>query len=42
MKNDDARSEVRRTDELVLEAEAKRFERRLKFWEDRRRELSQD
>jgi hypothetical protein len=37
---DDARTEVRRTDQLVLEAESKRFERRLSFWEKRRQELN--
>ena len=36
----DARTEVRQTDELVLEAEAERFKRRRKFWEDRFEELS--
>lgn len=36
----DARTEIRRTDEIVLEAEAERFERRRKFWEDRFEELS--
>jgi hypothetical protein len=37
---DDARTEVRRTDQLVLEAESKRFERRLSFWKKRCRDLS--
>jgi len=37
---DDARSEVRHTDQLVLEAESQRFERRLSFWTKRCKELS--
>jgi hypothetical protein len=37
---DDARSEVRHTDQLVLEAESRRFERRLTFWKKRCEELS--
>ena len=39
---DDARTELRQTDELVLEAEARRFERRQKFWEQRAEELSSE
>jgi hypothetical protein len=39
---DDARSEVRRTDQLVLEAESQRFERRLSFWKKRCQELRPD
>jgi hypothetical protein len=42
MQKQDARGEVRGTDELVLEAEAKRFERRLEFWEGRSREVSEE
>jgi hypothetical protein len=42
MQVDAARTEVRQTDELVLEAEAQRFERRRKFWEQRLQELSED
>jgi hypothetical protein len=34
-----ARREVIDTDRIVLEAEVKRFERRLEFWEKRRQEL---
>jgi hypothetical protein len=41
MSLEDARTEVRATDRLVLEAEAERFERRRRFWEERNRELSQ-
>jgi hypothetical protein len=37
---DDARTEVRHTDQLVLEAESKRFERRLSFWKKRCQDLS--
>jgi hypothetical protein len=37
---DDSREEVRQTDEPVLEAEAERFERRRRFWEQRAEELS--
>ena len=38
----DARAEVRHTDQLVLEAESERFERRLSFWTGRCEELSAD
>jgi hypothetical protein len=34
-----ARREVIDTDRIVLEAEVKRFERRLEFWKKRRQEL---
>ena len=37
---DDARAEVRTTDQLVLEAESERFARRLSYWEKRCQEIS--
>ena len=40
MNLDDARAEVRNTDQLVLEAENERFDRRLAFWEKRCEEIS--
>jgi hypothetical protein len=39
---DDARAEVRNTDQLVLEAENQRFDGRLAFWERRCEEISRD
>lgn len=37
---DDARTELRNTDQLVLEAESERFQRRLLFWKKRCEEIS--